>query len=130
MASGINSILKHDTAAPFCNLIGRDNLYERMHGLPKETKEARELFKTLQIVKGRGSLASVEEFIRAREAKLKNRDVMIASLEHEVTRIGERIARIERSLSEEILSRSRWLEDPRTSPTSGDGEALRLSSRA
>jgi len=36
---GHHSILKNETSAPFCALIGRDNLYERMHGLPKECKE-------------------------------------------------------------------------------------------
>lgn len=36
---GHHSILKNENAVPFCDLIGRDNLYERMHGLPKECKE-------------------------------------------------------------------------------------------
>jgi len=84
--------------------------------LQLDFKEARKVFKTLQMVKGAGTLVSVEEFIRVCETKLKNGDVMIASMEHEVKRIGQRIERMTSQLesnSEDVSRLLRRLEDPR-----------------
>lgn len=72
-------------------------------------KEARKVFRILEMVKGPGSLVSVEEFITVCEMKLKNGNIDMLRMEHEIKRISERVKRIKDHM--EASSRSAGPEE-------------------